>query len=80
LDKRKADECKYDYNWWNDCFHDEEFQKNLATLSRLFATKCEWQIQVPETPSAFHPAHNEPRSVAAMRVRNPDCSSAGINR
>ena len=21
LDKRKADECKYDYNWWNDCFH-----------------------------------------------------------
>src|SRR5439155_21528582 len=21
LHKRKADECKYDYNWWNDCFH-----------------------------------------------------------
>jgi hypothetical protein len=30
------------------------------------------------TQSAFHPAHSETLSVAAMRVRNPDCSPLRI--
>jgi hypothetical protein len=31
-------------------------------------------IQVQQTSQPFIRAHNEPLSVAAMRVNNPDCS------
>jgi hypothetical protein len=42
--------------------------------------RIESPIRVRQTPSAFHRVHNEPLSVVAVRVRNPDCSPFGINR
>jgi hypothetical protein len=32
-----------------------------------------------KTQSAFIGPHNEPPSVAAMRVNNPDCSRVGVH-
>jgi hypothetical protein len=37
------------------------------------------QIQVLQTQSAFIRAHNETLSIVAMRVNNPDGSSARID-
>jgi hypothetical protein len=42
--------------------------------------KPESPIRVPETQSAFIRTQNEPLSVVAMRVCNPDRSPVGINR
>ena len=38
--------------------------------------RCEAPIRVPQTQSAFRRVHNEPLTVVAMRVCNPDHSPA----
>jgi hypothetical protein len=37
-------------------------------------------FQFEEGSRLFLGVHNEPLPIAAMRVRNPDCSPVGINR
>jgi len=44
----------------------------LPTANRRFQFQKRRQL--------FIRSHNEPLSIAAMRVNNPDCSSVGFNR
>jgi hypothetical protein len=61
-----------DLGFWKFCKKSRPFVKTTRRKRRS-------PIQVPQTQSAFHPAHSETFSVAAMRVSNPDCSSLRFN-
>jgi hypothetical protein len=54
--------------------------ENLASLSRQFAASSNRRLQFHKRSQLFIRVHNEPLSVAAMRVRNPDRPPVGINR
>jgi len=53
-------------------FISQEFRKNLHSLSRLFAARTDRQFQFDKRRQLFIRPHNEPFSVSAMRVNNPD--------
>jgi len=57
-----------------------EFGRNLAGLSRQFAATVNHRFEFQKRGQLFIRMDDETLSVAAMRVSNPDRSSAGINR
>jgi hypothetical protein len=69
-----------DWYLWNAGFDIRGVWEKSRQFVEAIRRKREPPLQVPETQSAFHPAHSETFSVAAMRIRNPDRSPLGINR
>ena len=59
---------------------DAEFGKNLAKLSKQFATNASRRFALQKHAQLFIRVHNETLSVVAMCVCNPDRSAVGINR
>jgi hypothetical protein len=51
-----------------------EFWNKLASLSIQFAASADRSFQFQKRSQFFIRVHNEPLSVAAMRVGNPDDS------
>jgi hypothetical protein len=60
-------------------FDAAEFGKNRANLSSQFAASADSRFQLEKSTQLFICTHNETFSIAAMCVRNPDCSPVRIN-
>jgi hypothetical protein len=56
---------------------DAEFGKNVANLSNQFAVTANRRFQFHKRSQLFIGTHNEPLSVVAMRVCNPNRSPFG---
>jgi hypothetical protein len=61
-----------------DRLSDAEFGKTAANLSNQFAASADRQFQFEKRSQLFIRTHDEPLSVVAMRVTNPDRSPVGI--
>jgi hypothetical protein len=59
-----------------DQLSDADFGKNLANPSNQFAATANHRFEFQKRSELFIRAHNERLSVVAMRVCNPDCSTA----
>jgi hypothetical protein len=56
-----------------------EFRENLASLSRLFAAGANRQFEFQKRSQLIIRVHDEPLSVVAVCICNPDRSPVGIN-
>jgi hypothetical protein len=61
---------------WNGCFHIRGVWEKSRQPVKPICRDRESSIRVPERSQLFIRADNETLSVAAMRVNNPDRSSA----
>jgi hypothetical protein len=62
-----------------DQLSDADFGKNLANPSNQFTATANHRFEFQKRRQLFIRAHNETLSVVAMRVCNPDCSTARIH-
>jgi hypothetical protein len=63
----------------SDPFNDAEFGQNLASSSSQFAATPNRRFEFDKSGQLFIRTHNEPLSVIAMCVHDPDCSSLKID-
>jgi len=62
-----------------DPFNGAEFGKNLAYLSIKLASSANRRFEFEKRGQLFIRTHDEPLSIAAMRVNNEDRSPVGIH-